>query len=258
MPEFFRFWGRCLSEALPRWEKGEALLSYAAPLAVKGLIWLLGFAAIPAFALQMWLIVAAVPLTLMLFVWAPFRVWQEENTRANKAEARLKPCLTVEGDVVNQDGKTAVVRVTNSGAETIRNCTGLLKKIFVEIDGRLEPLPKATVYLQWTARHGGIGKMAVDFAREAELDVAAFPVGYLGGFTLVAFDDRVRGQYGLPERSVYVFEIEIAAENSVAFCHRYRMRISPLRQWGKQDEYGQPIEQPPPDVTFERIGECVG
>lgn len=234
-------------------------MTYLLPIVFRGLVGILALGGIgsPLFLPAIPGLILAV-LGILVLLWAPYRVWQDENRRANKAEARLKPCLTVEGDVVNQDGKTAVVRVTNSGAETIRNCTGLLKKIFVEIDGRLEPIPKATVYLQWASRHGGIGKMAVDFPREAELDVAAFPVGYLGGFTLVAFDDRLRGQYGLPERSVYVFEIEIAAENSVAFCHRYRMRISPLRQWGKQDEYGQPIEQPPPDVTFERIGECVG
>lgn len=181
------------------------------------------------------------PILIMALLVAPYQVWKEERRRADDAERRLRPEIDVCGVVVpGPSDKTACIRVMNRGTEPIRNCIGYLWAVHAEIDGRLvEETAIQRANLQWSARSGGRAGSGAEcrltFTREADLDVAVLEIT-TDRITLVVCDDKLRAQYSLPEQPAYVFDVEIAPENSASRRERYRLTINPIGSAFKYDE----------------------
>lgn len=225
-------------------------MSYAAPLAVKGLIWLLGFAAVPAFALQMWLVVAAVPLTLMLFVWAPFRVWSNTEEKRKELEKRLTPAIRLEPVVedIHQPSdsreRRACLKVFNEGAEHLRNCTGYVCSIEPDVLGRYYG-----VYLEWSPRDGGGKQIAIP--REATLNVAS-AYGGNTSYQLNVHDPTL--QYPtLFFGDEMILTILVSAENSASREQKFRLMVDSGGIVRDSDGRTTIYLGCPPDIIFEEI-----
>ncbi len=73
-----------------------------------------------------------------------------------------------------------------------------------------------------------------------------------GKCVVIAFDTQLRNQFRLDEREVYIFDIEVSADNSSSVRRGYRLTTSPLGKSAERDSLGGfGVETPLPDWTFE-------
>jgi hypothetical protein len=231
--DLLRFWLSCFQWAFWRWERGESYMT----LSLNATAWLLPILGAASFIKSgpVWLTLAPIAILVMLVVLiAPYQLWKRESGRANKAENKLKPRISAVGLIVGEEDdigreSIACVRVTNLGSEPIRNCTGYLKAVFKNYDGRLEKDNYTpSLYFPWSRRHDSKGNRELTFNGEADLDIVIFTRTFSGGPRLATLSDEKPSNWYWLEEPSYVYDIEIAAENCGPVRQMYQLTTHPI------------------------------
>jgi hypothetical protein len=254
--------------AFAGWERGQSVADLVVAIAGR---WLPALLALLAYllarysigavadlsALLVWLPVAY--LALLLLVFAPYKVWKEEHKRAAAAEERLRVRLSIHA-VVRQvgGGKMASLIVENLGLGHIANCTGELKAVYEWVDGKFERRPDVhPLYLRWSRRYQSDDSPNLTFNRTAELEVVHVPEVYSGLVEVMPFQRQPHppfhtagGNFWLPEKARYVFEVEVSAENCVPVRIDCWLSLQPLGRHATRGPGGTYNAVPLPDLTF--------
>ena len=123
---------KCLGEALPHFERGEPVMEYAPTLAFKALTLILAAAGV-GFSFNAppaWLLI--LPLLALLFIWAPYRVWQKTQERVDELEEQRRPRMFIVPlleDLFLKDEPGYLLRIRNKGRDEITDCYVHLEKI---------------------------------------------------------------------------------------------------------------------------------
>ena len=232
------FWWQCLRYAFFRWERGGALMSLSLPPILTLICWssLIGIGAgWYSETIESLRFVPIILIAVITFLIAPYKLWSEQKGRAEKAELKLKPCISIEPIVLQSPwhDHVAYIRVKNQGEESIHNCFGYLES--VETDMKKTP-PMLPVYLKWSTRHGGQdNKETLTFSTEADLAIAHLkPYSNQLCIQLNTFNPDLEYQYEF-DYSLCILDIKIGAENCVAIMKKYKLFVAPeeLQIWEK-------------------------
>ena len=197
-------------------------------------------------------------LSLVVFV-APFAIWRQERERATKAEDALKPKFSVTAVMRGGDGEqlTGCIQVRNEHVGPLVNCVGELKAAYTQIEGERRPVENLSpFYFRWSDRYqSDRGNPKLTFTRDADLEVVQIDRGCrirlltFHPAKLIADQMQSKDTY-LPERSCYILDIEISAENTAPVRREFRISAEFPTDRGRSNGQGGWIYGPPPVWRF--------
>lgn len=168
----------------------------------------------------------------MLLV-APYQLYKKEFLRANEAEEKLRPKISLEVGSVDFEKRLYHIKVKNAGVEAIEACTGYLKRVFPKIeDNYTLHSDISTRQLSWSKGFGS--GVVVDFVSEAEL-LLTYEKSIPGSFSVT---------YLFPDDDMCiipcVFEVEVKAKNSVPAKGYFYLSLYPY-EFKKIDDFTVPL-----------------
>ena len=191
--------------------------------------------------------VSLVALFILIFTVAPYQLYKKEHLRANKAEERLIPKISLSvGNIGEEGGRFAIcVNVKNLGTEPLFDCVGQLRRVYFERpNGMFWDRDIAPRQLMWSERYYTESPLAHTVHTEAEIVLAAIPPPSAGPQVPTVFIGDFNSLETVEVPSV--FEIEVAANNSSAVVERFYYNIEPIRF----RKYTEPIQPPDPNEVI--------
>jgi hypothetical protein len=245
-----------LTEAYRRSEDSETKIAWVARLVIA-----LGLAVVPNAVAELTRVdvppvLRVAPVLAYLMLYAPYEVWRKERVKLTRMQENAEARFTVAADVrsYGKDRKrVASLRVTNSGSDQIKNCTGRLVSVTAIKGDNRKTNASVAMYLGWSVGDGG-GKF-MTFQSEALLDVAVMEKPYRGKTFIYGVPDGrgVNLNTMLKEPNSYILRIEVAAENSARVVADYLYSVEPMGQFAQDDGMGGQTDVALPTPQFRRI-----
>jgi hypothetical protein len=205
---WLRFWGRCVSWAFSRWERGEPIITPLILTIIATIFSLAGMAGtFKAIQESNWLWLSGwIPLVILIVFVAPYKLWQEQRERANKFEIDMKSSLKVIG-VIEQGLNTIRlgfgIKIENIGKEDANKCHGRLLDLKFETPKdsiSLSKMPKNRD-LHWSGQVENVDYYDVPGSQSAILNVVSCSL--IRGEMLVRLayrsTEQFREDYALPK-----------------------------------------------------------